>query len=129
MVVLLVNIRSAWNVGSIFRSSDAAGIDKIFLCGITPSPIDRFGRVQKDVSKIALGSENTVSWQKFYSATKLIDKLKKDGYQIIGVEQANGSIPYNKIKSKRKKIALVFGNEKSGLPQAILKRTDTILEI
>ncbi|PIR89039.1 MAG: RNA methyltransferase [Candidatus Harrisonbacteria bacterium CG10_big_fil_rev_8_21_14_0_10_40_38] len=128
MVVVLVNIRSAWNVGSIFRSSDAAGIDKIFLCGITPEPIDRFGNPRKDIAKVALGAEKTVSWEKSSRVVKTIDKLKKDGYTIIAIEQNKNSCPYDKIKPKNK-TAIVLGNEVKGLPLAVLKRADKIGEI
>ncbi|MBI5071908.1 TrmH family RNA methyltransferase [Candidatus Falkowbacteria bacterium] len=144
MVVILHNVRSTHNVGSIFRTADAAGCEKIYLCGITPAPIDRFGRENEKISKVALGAEKWIAWEKFGQTAKLIDKLKKparnasaivaggDGYKILAIEQSRRSIPYQKIKLTKKdsaKIALVVGNEIKGLPPAILRRADKILEI
>lgn len=132
MIVILDNIRSVQNVGSIFRTADAAGVEKIYLCGITPEPIDSFGRPRRQFVKVSLGAEKYVKWEKIKSTGRLIDKLRKDGYKIWVVEQHQKSIPYYKLKtksSKLKAIALVFGNEVRGLPPAILKKADKILEI
>lgn len=132
MVVILHNIRSTHNVGSIFRTADAAGCQKIYLCGITPAPVDRFGRVNEKISKVALGAEKWIEWKKISQTTRLIDKIKKDGYKILAIEQSRRSIPYQKIKLSKKdleKTALIVGNEIWGLPPAILRRTDKILEI
>src|SRR3989344_6634066 len=131
MTVILDNIRSMNNVGSIFRTADAAGIEKIYLCGITPEPLDSLGRPRQQFIKVSLGAEKTVSWEYVKSASKLIDKLKKDGYKIWAVEQSKKSIPYNKVKGIRYKlkVALVLGNEVKGISPAILKKCDKILEI
>ena len=133
MIVILHNIRSLYNVGSIFRTADAAGIEKIYLCGITPAPVDQFGKYRPQLTKVSLGAEKYVAWEKFGSTTKLIDKLKGDGYKIFAVEQSKKSIPYYRIRRSSdtivNKIVLVLGNEIKGLPQAILKRSDKILEI
>lgn len=129
MVVILHNIRSLYNVGSIFRTSDAAGCEKIYLCGITPAPIDVFGKPRQQLTKVSLGAEKYVEWEKVKSAGKLIDKLKKQGYKIFSVEQSKKSVPYCKLAMKNKKTALVLGNEIRGLPGSILKRADKILEI
>lgn len=132
MVVILHNIRSTHNVGSIFRTADAAGCEKIYLCGITPAPRDRFGRVNEKIIKVALGAEKFLLWEKVGETVKLLDKIKKDGYKILAVEQSRRSVPYQKIKLSKKdlaKTALVVGNEIKGLPFAILRRADKILEI
>lgn len=132
MIVILHNIRSLYNVGSIFRTADAAGIEKIYLCGFTPTPIDQFGKYRPQLAKISLGAEKYVAWEKVDSTAKLIDKLKGEGYKIFSVEQSKKSIPYYSLKAKSyksKTIALVLGNEIKGLPLAILKRSDKILEI
>lgn len=100
MVVILHNIRSTHNVGSIFRTADAAGCEKIYLCGITPAPRDRFGRVNEKIRKVALGAENWVEWEKIDETGRLIKKLKKDGYKILAVEQSKKSVPYHKLKVK-----------------------------
>ena len=132
MVAILSNIRSMHNVGSIFRTSDAAGVEKIFLTGYTPTPLDKFKNPRPEITKVALGAEKQIPWQYFSSAPALIDRLKKDGFQILAVEQSNTSIPYNKVKLTKKdleKTALIMGNEVRGLSPGILKRADRILEI
>jgi tRNA G18 (ribose-2'-O)-methylase SpoU len=131
IVVLLHNIRSLHNVGSIFRTADAAGISKLYLCGITPTPLDRFGKVIPQLAKVALGAEKTVPWEAVKSpgaVLKLIGNLKKERYKILAVEQSEKSIPYFKYKSADK-IALIIGNEVKGLPKSTLKYADKILEI
>ncbi|MCL5017132.1 MAG: RNA methyltransferase [Patescibacteria group bacterium] len=138
MIIILDNIRSLFNVGSIFRTADAAGIEKIYLCGITPTPTDRFGRIRPQLAKVSLGAENTVEWEYVKSVSGLMNKLKKQKIKIFAVEQDKGSIPYYKLKveslkskaeSGNLKIALVFGNEVNGISKSILKRSDKILEI
>ena len=128
MVVVLDNIRSLHNVGSVFRTSDAVGVEKIYLCGITPTPLDRLERVRPPFSKVALGAEENVLWEKRASSWRVIDKLKHDGYKVFAVEQDKRSVPYYKVRAKGK-IALVFGHEVRGLPESVLSRADKILEI
>ncbi len=132
MIGILHNIRSMYNVGAIFRIADAAGIEKVFLCGITPSPKDNFGNFRKKISKVALGAEKYVSWEKVKQTTPLIKKLKKDGYQIFALEKAPNSAPYYKIKISQKdlkKVAVLVGSEIKGVPPKILKISDKVLEI
>ncbi|MEK7654217.1 MAG: TrmH family RNA methyltransferase [Patescibacteria group bacterium] len=132
MVAILHNIRSLHNVGSIFRTADAAGIEKLYLCGITPTPLDRFGVVRQQVGKVSLGAEKTVPWEKAASTSRLIDKLRKEGYKIFALEQSARSIPYSKFPkpySLNPKTCLLVGHEVKGLPAAILKKADRILEI
>lgn len=130
MVAVLCDIRSVHNIGSIFRTADAAGVEKLYLCGITPSPLDRFKRKRSDFTKISLGSEDSVSWEKISSVVELIQKLKKDGFLILSLEQAPQSIPHTDRRIKlQKNIALIVGNEVHGLSKDVLKLSDYIIEI
>jgi tRNA G18 (ribose-2'-O)-methylase SpoU len=128
ILVVLHGIRSVHNVGSIFRTADAAGVKKIYLCGITPTPLDRFGLMRRDFIKVSLGAEKTVAWEKAVSTVKVLEKLKRAGYTIVAVEQSKKSTPYYKFKP-REKVALVMGSEVRGVPPAVLGKTDKILEI
>jgi len=127
-VVVLDNIRSVYNVGSIFRTSDALGIDTIYLCGVTPTPIDRFGRTRKDLAKVALGAERDIEWKYVKDALIIVKKLKKEGFQIIAIEQDRRSVDPKKIKVKYP-VALVMGNEVDGVDKKIIKCADVIAEI
>lgn len=126
--LILHNIRSVQNIGSIFRTADAAGISKIYLTGYTPAPIDRFGRARKDLAKTALGAQKNVSWQHIVSVEKTISQLKSDNVSVIAVEQAKGAVDYKKL-SIVYPVAFVFGNEVRGLSKTILKQCDSIAEI
>jgi tRNA G18 (ribose-2'-O)-methylase SpoU len=127
-VVVLDNIRSVYNVGSIFRTSDALGVDKIFLCGCTPTPRDRFGRERKDLAKVALGAEKNIEWEYAKDTSELLKKLKKEKYQIIAVEQAKNSVNYKKVKTE-KAVALVMGEEVNGLSEKVIAFANVIAEI
>jgi len=127
-ILILPDIRSAQNVGAIFRTAEAVGISKIFLTGYTPCPIDKFNRVRKDISKSALGAELTVIWKYKKSLISLLNKLKKEKYKIIAIEQDKNSIDYKKVKLSQKN-AFIVGTEVSGLPKNILKKCDEIAEI
>lgn len=124
----LHNIRSVYNVGAIFRTADAAGVTKIYLCGYTPAPIDRFGRARKDVAKAALGAEKTVAWESVESLTELVLKLKKEKFEILALEQDKKSVNYTEAKLKNKNL-LILGEEVSGIEKEILKKCDQVLEI
>lgn len=127
-ILILNDIRSVENVGAMFRTADAGGIDKIYLVGITPAPVDRFGRKRKDMEKSALGAEEFVSWESVKTILPLIKKLKKDGFQIIAIEQDPKSVDYKKVKTKEKN-AFIVGTEVTGIPKSILKHCDIIAEI
>ena len=132
MIAVLHNIRSLHNVGSIFRTADAVGVSKIYLCGYTPTPCDEFGLPAGALVKTALGAERTVAWEKCALTPRLLDKLRADGYKIFAVEQSKRSVPYQRIslsKTQLANAALVVGNEIKGLPPAVLSRADKILEI
>jgi len=127
-VLILPDIRSAINVGSIFRTADAVGISKIFLTGYTPRPTDKFGRIQKDIAKSALGAEMWVPWSYEEDTLALIKNLKKLGYKIISVEQNGKSVDYRNVRLEGK-IAIVLGSEVEGVSGEILSLSDTIVEI
>jgi len=130
MIAILHNIRSTHNVGSMFRTADAAGVEKLYLSGVTPIPLDRFGKVRPDIAKVALGAESSVPWEHVSSTVRVIKKLKKEEYIVVSLEQAKNSTLFNKIKiPKNKKIALMVGNEVMGLSKNILKLSDIIMEI
>jgi len=127
-ILILPDIRSVENVGAMFRTADAVGIDKIYLTGYTPTPLDRFGRKRSDLSKSALGAEEFVIWEYKKSLIFLLNKLKKEGYYIIAIEQDKNSIDYKKV-SLKKKNAFIVGPEVTGIPKNILKKSDLIVEI
>jgi len=127
-VVILHNIRSVHNVGSVFRTSDAMGVSKIYLTGYTPTPLDRFGRERKDVAKSALGAQKSVEWEYVKSASVVVKKLKKEKFEIVAVEQSSQSIDYKKFITKQN-VAFLFGNEVRGVSKSLLKKCDKIIEI
>ena len=127
-VLILHNIRSKLNVGSIFRTADALRITKIYLTGYTPAPVDRFDRVVQEISKSALGAEKNIPWEKKKDPFAIIKKLKNEGYYVIAIEQSQKSIDYKKIKPKFP-TAFIFGNEVIGISPALLSPADVIAEI
>lgn len=127
-VLILPDIRSAINVGAIFRTADAIGINKIYLVGVTPRPTDKFGRIQKDIKKSALGAETWIDWEYKEKLIPLINKLKKEGYQIIALEQDKNSKNYKKIKVGDK-VAVILGEEVHGISKKILSLSTDIVEI
>lgn len=128
LCLALYNIRSAHNVGSIFRTADAAGVSKIYVCGETPAPIDRFGRSRADIAKVSLGAEKSVEWEYVKDISGVIAKLKKEKYKIIGLEQDEKAVDYRKVKMGKRSL-LVVGNEVHGVPKEILVKCDEIIEI
>ncbi|MGD1003715.1 MAG: TrmH family RNA methyltransferase [Minisyncoccia bacterium] len=138
LAVIAHNIRSVHNVGSIFRTADAAGVTKIFLCGITPAPLDRFKQVRVDFAKVALGAERYIPWESAPTTTGVVRQLKKEGYEIFALEQSKRSVPYYQeaahlARAARKnadaRVAVILGNEVKGLPPSVLRAADRILEI
>ncbi|MDR3519754.1 MAG: TrmH family RNA methyltransferase [Candidatus Pacebacteria bacterium] len=127
-ILILHNIRSVENVGAMFRTADAAGINKIYLTGYTPTPLDRFGRKRRDLAKSALGAEEFVAWEQKKSVLPLLAKLKKDNFQIIAIEQDEKSIDYKKIKLQNKNVFIV-GTEVTGIPKNVLEKCDIVAEI
>lgn len=124
LVVVLDNIRSQHNTGSVFRTADAFRIDKIYLCGITATPPNR------EIQKSALGATDSVNWEYFESTLEAIDMLKIEGFTIIAAEQATGSIhPEDLIIEPDKKYALVLGNEVMGVDDGVMQKCDLCIEI
>jgi tRNA G18 (ribose-2'-O)-methylase SpoU len=123
-VIVLDNVRSNSNVGSVFRTSDAFLAEGIYLCGITGQPPHR------EISKTALGATETVSWKYFKTTIEAVSELKAKGYKIVGVEQAEGSVDLRLFKVKKGcSYALVFGHEVNGVDQKILDECDYVVEI
>lgn len=127
-VLILDNIRSVFNVGSIFRTADGAGISKIYLVGVTPDPIDRFGRDRKDLTKVALGAEKKIPWEHARDIISIVKKLKEESYQIVALEQSEKSVDYKNFKP-RFPLAVVLGEEVHGLLDKTLKQCDATIEI
>ena len=127
-ILILDNIRSAENVGAIFRTSDAVGIDEIILSGTTPDPIDRFGRPNPKVAKSALGAEKVISWRHTNNTLTEVENLKKNGYQIIAIELAENSTDYKDVVPDEK-VVFILGSETDGISKNILDISDIIAEI
>jgi tRNA G18 (ribose-2'-O)-methylase SpoU len=128
IAVLLHNVRSAHNVGSVFRTADAAGVSRIYLTGYTPPPVDRFGRVQKEIAKTALGAEKFISWTHAKDPRPTLQKLKAEGFHIVGVEQDARARDYRTFRLEAPSV-FVFGNEVRGLSAAFRKECDSLIEI
>ncbi|MHA4895656.1 RNA methyltransferase [Pedobacter sp. PWIIR3] len=124
VVVVLDNVRSMHNIGSIFRTSDGFSIEKLALCGITAQPPHR------EIEKTALGATQSVAWQHFDTTLNAVKALRAEGYQIIAIEQASGSTMLNTfIPAQEKKYALIFGNEVNGVDEEVMKEIDECIEI
>lgn len=124
LVLILDNIRSLNNIGSVFRTADAFLIEKIYLCGITATP------PHKDIRKTALGATDSVAWEYREDTLQLVDELKKKGYRVLAVEQAeNAKMLHQFTVAEKVKYALVFGNEVKGVSQEVVSASDQVLEI
>ena len=123
IIVVLDNIRSMHNIGSIFRSCDAMGNCSVFLCGICATP------PAKEIHKTALGSTESVSWKYFKTTQDAVIELKKNNYEIIAVEQTDKSVSLNTFKTESKKIALIFGNEVKGVNKQIVELSEQCVAI
>lgn len=121
--VLLNSIRSNYNVGAIFRTSDGAMIEKLYLCGYTPCP------PKKEVLKTALGSTESVKWEYVKDAKTVISKMKEQGIKIVALEITENSVPYHQISLSEFPICLVVGNEITGVSQELLDLCDKSIEI
>jgi tRNA G18 (ribose-2'-O)-methylase SpoU len=130
-ILVIENVRSAHNVGSLFRSADGAGVSKIFLYGYTPTPTDRFGRVQKEIQKTSLGAVDTVLWEHIVSEASLLRtlfELKKSGYTIVALEQTPKAISLYDF-TVPEKVIYVVGNEIDGVSSLVLEHADMVIEI
>lgn len=128
MFVILHNIRSTHNVGSIFRTADAAGVSRLYLTGYTPTPLDRFGRTRADIAKTALGAEKTVPWEYVKKLSAIVARLKKESVEIVAIEQSAIAGDYRHAHIE-KLPAFIFGNEVRGLSKSALRQCDRVLEI
>lgn len=128
--LVLDDLRSVHNAGSVFRTAETLGISKIYCAGTTPSPVDRFGRPRPDFAKVSLGAESSVPWEAAQNAAVLVRRLKREGYYIVALEQAPSSIDYKKFKpAKSAKAAVILGNEVDGVSSVVLGLADAIAEI
>ncbi len=128
--LILSNLRSVHNVGSIFRTANALGFDKIYLCGTTPTPLDKYGVPRKDFLKVSLGAEKTISWEYVADAKELVIKLRADGYYVIAIEQDEKAIDYKAVEIEgEEKVVFVLGEEVYGLSKDILDEVSVIAEI
>lgn len=124
IIIVLDNIRSLNNIGSVFRTSDAFLVEAVYLCGITATPPHR------EIQKTALGATETVSWKHFSSTSEAISFLKDKNYKIAAIEQTENSIMLDDFKvNKSEKLAVVFGNEVKGVEQDAIDLSDTVIEI
>ena len=124
IIIILDNVRSLNNIGSVFRTADAFLVQKVYLCGITATP------PHKDIRKTALGATESVDWEYRKDTLELVEALKGKGIRIVSVEQAENSVMLNDFRvDSMKTIALVFGNEVKGVSQEVVSASDTVLEI
>lgn len=124
IIIVLDNIRSMHNVGSVFRTSDAFAIEKIMLCGITAQPPHR------EIEKAALGATESVDWEYHPNTLELVNKLKAESYTIISIEQTESSVFLQDFKTnENEKYAIVFGNEVEGVQQEVINASDYCIEI
>lgn len=126
--VLLHNIRSAHNVGSIFRTADGAGVTRMFLSGYTALPLDDQGKTHKDILKTALGAEKALPWEFERSPHVIIDRLKNEGWQIVGLELDDRAVDYRTF-SLNAPTLFILGNEVEGIPEDIREKCNVLLEI
>lgn len=120
--LIVHNIRSLYNIGTMFRTADAMGVDQLFLTGYSGQP------PRKEISKVALGAEDSVPWQHYKNISYLIDKLRKQGVKIVALETGNQSLDYLDFKPDFP-LALIVGNEVSGLSPALMKKVDTTISL
>jgi len=124
LIIILDNVRSFHNVGSVFRTADAFLVEKIYLCGITAKP------PHKDIRKTALGATETVAWEYVKNTSELVDTLKAESIKILSIEQAEDAVMLNDFQPEvSQKYAVVFGNEVKGVQQAVVSQSDSVIEI
>lgn len=124
LIIIVDNVRSMHNVGSIFRTSDAFLVEKIYLCGITPTPPHR------EIQKTALGATESVDWQYAENTLDVVNQLKKEGWTILALEQTTNSVMLDELKvEKGEKIAIVLGNEVDGVNQEVINLCHKAVEI
>lgn len=128
VILILHDIRSNHNVGSLFRIADCVGVNEVILSGYTPTPIDKFNRPIKEIAEIALGAEKSITWRHEKNIKKVLKKLKEEKFTIIAIEQSKNSVDYKKLKINGNS-AIILWNEVDGAPKNLLKICDVIAEI
>ena len=129
-IAILDNLRSVYNVGSIFRTANAVGIEKIYLCGTTPTPVDKKGERRKDFAKVALGAEDTVAWEYLESTYECVKKVQSEGFYTLSLEQDKHSVDYKEVDiAGKENVAFVIGNEVDGITRDVIDATDQTVEI
>ncbi|MHB9056285.1 MAG: RNA methyltransferase [Paludibacteraceae bacterium] len=124
LIVVLDNVRSLYNVGSVFRTSDAFLVKSVYLCGITSTP------PHTEIHKTALGAENSVDWRYFEDALQAVEELKNEGYMVFSIEQTEGSISLEELNlDADKKYAVILGNEVKGVQQTVVNASNASIEI
>ena len=126
--IILEDIRSAYNVGAIFRTADGAGVAKVFLVGYTPSPVDRFGRAQAEIEKTSLGASKTMGWEQVVTTKEIIERLQADGVCVAAVELAKGSVSLKDF-IEPEQVAYIVGNEVDGVSKEALELADVTVEL
>ncbi len=132
ITLIVDNVRSSENVGSFFRTADAVGVQQVILVGITPRPLDKFNRPDNKIAKTALGAEKDIAWQYSKTMVPAIKKLKKDGYTVLALEQDKNSVDYRSVLKQKglgRKLAIIVGNEVTGIKKNTLQYADFIVEI
>lgn len=134
-IVVLDNIRSALNIGSIFRTGSGIGINKIYICGISPIPFETSEKLKdknikrKDFVKTSLGAEDEIEWEYKENILDLLKDLKKENYEIVALEQNEKSIDYKDLKIEKEKVAIILGSETEGVQEKVIDLCDKIAEI
>ena len=128
IVLFLPDIRSVFNVASLFRTADGAGVERIILGGYTPGPLDRFGRPRKDFAKVSLGAEAGVSWERAEQCVERLQALRAEGYTCVVLEQDERSIKYCDFRAMGD-VVLVVGNEVEGVSAEVRDIADIIISI
>ena len=127
LIIILDDVRSMYNVGSVFRTADAFRVEAIYLCGITAQP------PHPEIHKTALGAEDTVAWQHFPTALEAVESLKQKGYIVFSIEQCEGSTMLSSLNSQlstlNSQYALILGNEVKGVHQEVVDASDGCIEI
>lgn len=126
--LILENIRSAYNVGAIFRTADGAGVSKIFLIGYTPDPTDRFGRMQPEIKKTSLGASQEIPWEHYDNATAAIEEVRRQGSVVISVEQREDAVTLDDFEVPEN-VTYLMGNEVEGVSEEALALSDKVVEI
>lgn len=129
-IAVLDNLRSVHNVGSIFRTANAVGIEKLYLCGTTPTPVDKWGDKRSDFAKVALGAEDIVTWEYAEDTKAVLVMLQQQGAYTIAIEQDEKSVDYKTVSiEKRGSLAFIIGPEVEGISKEVLRLCDVVAEI